>query len=171
MIKNFLKTLGIYERLYFVKRVGFGKLILNFIFQRVFRVNSHIPVSVNYTSTLIGKGLNFELTNKNFLSSLASSNSLYIQSLNGIYIGNGVLIASGVKIISANHSTSEDRESIVTNPIFIGENVWIGANAIVLPGVEIGDGCIVGAGSVVTKSFPESGLIIAGNPAKIIKRI
>lgn len=52
----------------------------------------------------------------------------------------------------------------------IGNNVFLGAGAIILPGVHIGDNVIIGAGSVVTKSFPE-GVVIAGNPAKIITQV
>lgn len=55
--------------------------------------------------------------------------------------------------------------------IIIGENCWVGANAMILPGVELrGHGIIVGAGSVVTKSFDEDYVLIAGNPAKIMKK-
>ena len=52
----------------------------------------------------------------------------------------------------------------------IGDNVWIGGNAVILPGVTLGDNVVVGAGAVVTKSFP-SNVAIAGNPAKVIKEI
>lgn len=78
------------------------------------------------------------------------------------------MFAPGVKIISANHDFLERTKFIKTSPIVIGNNVWLSANVIILPGVRIGNNCIVGAGSVVTKSFEEDNLIIAGNPAKII---
>ena len=54
--------------------------------------------------------------------------------------------------------------------IFIGNNVWIGANCCILPNVHIGDNCVIGAGSVVTKDIP-SNSVAAGNPAKVIKKI
>ena len=53
-------------------------------------------------------------------------------------------------------------------PITIGNNVWLGGGATILPGVTLGDNVVVGAGAVVTKSF-EDNVVIAGNPAKIIK--
>jgi len=52
----------------------------------------------------------------------------------------------------------------------LGERCWIGMNSIILPGVRLGDGTIVGAGSVVTHSFPGGQVMIAGNPAKIINK-
>jgi maltose O-acetyltransferase len=92
-----------------------------------------------------------------------------------VYIGDNVMLADGVRIIGGNHA--HDRVDIPMNkqgegvqkPIYIENDVWIGANSIVLTGVTIGQGSIIGAGSVVTKSIPEYS-IAAGNPAKIIKR-
>lgn len=55
-------------------------------------------------------------------------------------------------------------------PVIIGDNVWVGAGSCILPNVTIGNNCIIGANSVVTKSFPDN-CVIAGNPAKIIKQL
>jgi acetyltransferase-like isoleucine patch superfamily enzyme len=83
-------------------------------------------------------------------------------------IGDDTLIASGVKIIDHDHgkmASSKISEQLVTeSPVDIGCDVWIGVNAIILKGVSIGDGAVIGAGSVVTKSVP-SGEIWCGVPA------
>ena len=55
-------------------------------------------------------------------------------------------------------------------PIKIGKNCWLGGSVVVLPGVTIGDGCVIGAGAVVTKDIPENSLAV-GNPAKVIRTI
>lgn len=80
----------------------------------------------------------------------------------GIHISDESYIASGALIFSHDFSRSLKTDT------FIGKRCFIGANAIVLPGLKIGDSVIVGAGSVVTKDVPGH-CIVAGNPAKIIK--
>ena len=77
-------------------------------------------------------------------------------------------IAPGVKIISANHDQSDYYKLIKSRPIAIGSNVWIGANAVILPGITIGDNVIIGAGSIVTKSIPANSIAV-GNPCRVIK--
>ena len=94
---------------------------------------------------------------------------VFINGLGGVTIGNDCLIAYGTIITSATHDPSVEVMNHVTEakPITIGNNVWIGAGAIILPGVELADGIAVGAGSVVTKSFMEPNVILVGTPAKI----
>lgn len=70
--------------------------------------------------------------------------------------------------ISANHSADDLNEHVKSTPIRIGENVWLGANCVVLPGVQIGNNAIIGAGSVVTKDVATNS-IVGGVPAKLIK--
>ena len=108
------------------------------------------------------------LLNSNFVRSLIT-NRIYIQAINGIYIDASVLIGPDVKIISANHNFNDYKKWDNSDPIKINKNVWIGANSVILPGVNIGKNCIVGAGSIVTKSFEENS-IIGGNPAKLIRK-
>ena len=89
----------------------------------------------------------------------------------GISIGNDVFIGPKVNLITINHDPDpENRSATCGRPIVIEDKVWIGINATILPGVRIGYGAIVGAGSVVTRDVPPL-TIVAGNPARIIKRI
>ena len=89
----------------------------------------------------------------------------------GIEIGNDVFIAPKVNLITLNHEINPyERSTTTANPIKIGDRVWIGIAATVLPGVTIGDNSIVAAGAVVTKDVPPN-TIVAGNPAKAIKTI
>ncbi len=146
---------------------GIGLYLLNFFFQKLMRINSNIPVLVNFSSKVVGNDIVF-LRDRTTLVSLSVSGGVYIQAINGVTFGARILIAPGVKIISANHDKGENRKSIASERIVIGDDVWIGANAIILPKVNIADNCIIGAGAVVTKSIGTPGSIVAGNPAKVI---
>lgn len=93
------------------------------------------------------------------------------QDQGGITIGDNSLIGHNVVLATLNHDFEPShRGNLHPAPIVIGKNVWIGANATVCPGVTIGDGAIVAAGSVVTRDVPENTLV-GGVPAKIIRRI
>ncbi len=85
-----------------------------------------------------------------------------------ITIGKGATIARDVVIRDYDGHTIELPNYEIAKPIIIGENVWIGNRAIILKGVTIGDGAIIGAGTVVTKDVPKKAVVV-GNPAKIIK--
>lgn len=88
-----------------------------------------------------------------------------------ITIGDGAFIGHNVVLATINHDLNPKKRYIHHfAPITIGENVWIGANATVLPGVSIGDGAIVAAGAVVSKDVPEN-VVVGGVPARIIKHI
>lgn len=91
-----------------------------------------------------------------------------------VEIADNVRLAQNVVLTALNHNyenidTPISEQGVSTEEIYIGEGTWIGANAVVLPGVYIGKHCVVAAGSVVTKSVP-SHSVVAGNPAKIIKQ-
>jgi maltose O-acetyltransferase len=90
-----------------------------------------------------------------------------------IIIGNNVLLAPNVQIYAAHHPIDAATRLTMlelASPITIGDNVWIGGNAIVLPGITIGDNTVVGAGSVVTKDLPAN-VIAAGNPCRVLRAI
>ena len=96
---------------------------------------------------------------------------IYYQALGKIHLGKGTYIGPNVGLITSNHVIGNLDEHTIPKPIYIGERCWIGMNSVVLPGVELGDNTIVGACSVVTKSFKEGDCVIAGNPAKKIKSL
>lgn len=94
-----------------------------------------------------------------------------IQDQGGITIDDGALIGHNVVLATLNHSMiPKQRANLEPAPIHIGKNVWIGANAMVLPGVTIGDDAVIAAGAIVTKDVPAN-TIFGGIPAKKIKDI
>ena len=105
---------------------------------------------------------------------------VHISAIESVEIGNHVLIASHVYISDKSHGfydgTINDSDPLTppknraykVAPIKIGNNVWIGESVIIMPGVEIGEGCVIGAHSVVTKSIPKYSIAV-GSPAKVIK--
>lgn len=103
-------------------------------------------------------------------SSVLQRPGCYLQGNGGIYIGNYVLFASNIGVISANHDLYRRMEHN-NKEVIIDDYCWIGMNVVIMPGVHLGPCTIVGAGSIVTKSFPEGYCVIGGNPAKFIKEI
>ena len=89
-----------------------------------------------------------------------------------VHIGENAFIAPGVCIACAGHAVHpEDRMTYETSkPVHIGKNVWIGANSTILAGVHIGNGSVIGAGSVVTSDIPEN-VIAVGTPCKVLREI
>jgi acetyltransferase-like isoleucine patch superfamily enzyme len=92
-----------------------------------------------------------------------------------VTIGSHVNLAQGITITALNHNFENksqriDDQGVSTNPVVIEDDIWIGANAVVLPGVSIGHHSVVAAGAVVTKDVPPHTLV-AGVPAKIIKEL
>lgn len=85
-----------------------------------------------------------------------------------IIIGDNVAIGFETSIFSAAHDYSRLELPDIAKTVKIGDDVWIGGRCVILPGIEIGDGAVVGAGSVVTKNVAPY-TIVAGNPAKKIK--
>lgn len=88
-----------------------------------------------------------------------------------ITIGKNVLFAPAVTIATVGHPLDPKmREYMYTAPVTIGDDVWIGAGAVICPGVTIGSGSVIGAGSVVTTDIPENSLAV-GNPCRVLREI
>ncbi len=111
-------------------------------------------------------GKNIKLGKNVFINSCCR-----FQDNGGIEIGDKTMIGPNVTIVTLNHDINpETRVNAMPKPVKIGMNVWIGADCTILPGVTIGENSVIGAGSVVTKDVPDN-VVVAGNPAKLIKKI
>lgn len=135
----------------------------NFFMQKVIGYNRHVPFPVSHRNNIgIVSHIIFDPDDLNIFQNFGC----YFQAYDGyITIGHGTWIAPNVGIITQNHDINNLSKHEKAKNVVIGKNCWIGMNSMILPGVTLGDHTIVGAGSVVTKSFPEGNCIIMGNPA------
>lgn len=100
---------------------------------------------------------------------------LHTTVIGPVEIGSNVNLAQGIVVTALNHNFTDctkriDEQGVSTAKVTIGNDVWIGANATILPGVTIGNHCVVAAGAVVTKDVPPYSLV-GGVPAKILKKL
>lgn len=178
---------------YSLVRLFFSKIVTLLLFNRCALIR--LPIYIR-NSNLIewGSGLvtgvgcrfdAFEGTDKSKRRILIGRNVqindyVHIGSVSSVSIGNNVLIASKVFISDHNHGSYSGLEHsspeeppalrpIVSNPVVIEDNVWIGEFVSVLPGVKIGAGSIIGANSVVTSDIPSNSIAV-GVPARVIKK-
>lgn len=149
---------------------------------RSFRFGGHIATWLRFHTAKgfvdhLGKNVNIE-RNAEFGQrlSVGDNSGVGINSrLYGeIHIGRDVLMGPDCYIFTVNHAFTRvdipiiEQGSGEMRPVTIGDDVWIGARAIILPGITIGNHAIIGAGAVVTKDIPDYA-IVGGNPAKIIR--
>ena len=92
-----------------------------------------------------------------------------------VTIGHHVNLAQGITVTALNHKFENpyiriDEQGVSTKPVVIGNDIWVGANAVIPPGITIGDHSVIAAGAIVTKDVPPHSLV-AGIPAKVIKQI
>jgi acetyltransferase-like isoleucine patch superfamily enzyme len=144
-----------------------GFYLTDFLFRKILRQNSGVKWPVHHTSTIhspdkIIKGRDVFP---------GDSPGVYINAINGFKIGDYSNIAPNVGIISANHDFVNNDVHVDAGPIEVGRFCWIGMGAVILPAVQLGDFTIVGAGSIVNKSFPEGYCVVSGNPARIIRQL
>lgn len=102
-----------------------------------------------------------------------SNHNLIILDANTVEFGDNVFIAPNCGFYTAGHpidASTRNKGLEYAKKIKVGNDVWIGGNVVVLPGVTIGDNCVIGAGSVVNKDIPANSIAV-GNPCKVIKTI
>lgn len=127
-------------------------------------------IRINIYAPLCGEEYAVEIGSGCYIGSGCS-----ILARDKIIIENDVLMASNILISSENHGIDPESpipymdQKLSGAEVFIGEGTWIGQNVIILPGVRIGKKCVIGAGSVVTKSLPDYSIAV-GNPAHIVKK-
>jgi len=135
-------------------------------------LGDHVSIAHNSilfcTGIIAQKGTGITIGDRTGISARA-----YFAGQGGITIGNDVIMGPNVQVFSENHAFADPtltikEQGVIKDPVVIGNNCWIGGGATILAGVHIGDGCVVAAGSVVTKSVAANS-IVAGVPAKVIK--
>lgn len=116
---------------------------------------------------------NFGGSHVHFGSNVYANFNLTLVDDTHIYVGNNTMFGPNVTVATAGHPILPElrQQGYQYNaPIHIGENCWIGAGALILPGITIGDNVVIGAGSVVTKDIP-SNVVAVGNPCRILREI
>ncbi|MES2107458.1 MAG: acyltransferase [Bacteroidota bacterium] len=139
------------------------------------------PLGINYGAITIGKKCEIQTGTiiKSFGGQIRIGQNVFlgeyvvIYGHGGVDIGKGTLVAMHTTIVSSNHTIPDQTTTIrsqpdIPLPVHIGADVWIGAGCRILGGVRINDGCVVGAGSVITKDLPAYAICV-GNPAKVIR--
>lgn len=104
-------------------------------------------------------------------TSIGENSWIFSSPNGGVHIGNDVNVAANLYMIDSNHCFKKGelirKQPIDSAPIFIGNDVWIGANVTIIKGARVGDGCVIGACSLVNSSITEE-KIVAGVPARVI---
>lgn len=143
-----------------------SRVLYYWFVQKIARVNSHVPWPVHPTTFVSAPSKIIRGSRTPGLS-----RGCHIDGRNGIQFGKNVWVGPRVSIISMNHDLHDFTTYQFAESITIGDNSWLGTGSIILPGVRLGEHTIVAAGAVVTHSFPEPNQILAGVPAKRVRKI
>lgn len=148
------------------RELSFYRIMKCWIVQKIFRINSQVPWPVHYTTIVMAPEKIVRGTR-----TPGFAPSCFLDGRNGIKFGKNVWVGPKVSIISMDHDVNDYHNYSIDRPIIIGDNCWIAANVVILPGIEIGEHTIIAAGAIVTKSFLEGNQIIGGNPARRLKAL
>lgn len=184
----YYSVLGIRDSLYCRAKIGTYKSSWRFWGLPLFSMHkgSAIVVGDNFVACGVASRNSIGVNQKVIIKTTSANASIFIgdnvgvsgcsiSSAVSISIGDGTLIGSGVLITdndahAVHPDLRKDNAYTLSRPVVIGRNVFVGARAIILKGVNIGDGTVIGAGSVVTKNIPAMS-IAAGNPAVVVGQI
>lgn len=180
-IKFFLKFIGIGSLSYYKRKQFYKYGIKSEIASDYLQLMNPQNISIGNKTTILS-GYRLAVYGDSRNSNISIGDNCYIgfgfsalcSATGKILIGNDVLCASNICITNENHGMNPELaisymdQELMTSDVIIGDGCWIGQNVCILPGVRIGKQCIIGAGSIVTKSAPDYSML-AGNPASIIK--
>lgn len=170
-----------------LNKVSYGKNLKLIGFPFIFRfkrakivIGNNCRINSNFWSNFLGLYQRTIIVAKKKAEVVIGNNvgisGTTIYAWEGVSVGDKTIIGANTKIfdndfhpLDAEARLKNDMSAVVPKPVTIGKNVFIGCNSIILKGTTIGDNCVIGAGSVVSGIF-ENDCIIAGNPAKVIKR-
>ncbi len=147
--------------------MGWYWALRSILLQKILGFNRSVPYPVSHRIAIQNwRNLEFDPDDLNNFQHFGC----YFQCFSAkVVIGKGTYIAPNVGLITTNHDPMDPARHLPGSDIVIGKNCWVGMNAVILPGVELGDHTVVGAGAVVTKSYPEGRCVLGGVPAKKIK--
>lgn len=165
---NFCYTRIVFGKAFLVRRPLYIRVIGRVTTGRGLMVGPASIIDVLAKDAVLSFGHNVKINHR-----------FHVGVISRIEIGNNVLIGSNVTIIDHNHGLYDGIEQshpcqvpvdrlLHSQPIIIGERVWIADNVVIMPGVEVGNGSVIGAGAIVTSNVPPNSMV-AGVPAKIIK--
>lgn len=162
-MKDFLRGLYYYSLNNFFLKIPFWWIRKKIL--KLFGYKIHDSAFVHVGCVVFGKGYRLEVGKNTTINA-----DCVLDARSKLKIGSGCSISRGVTFITQSHDYNSENFALIDGPVTIGNYVWIGSNAIILPNVKIANNCVIGAGSVVTKDCGVSGVYV-GNPAKMIKRI
>lgn len=119
-----------------------------------------VTILPGYTATSIEK--------IRFGSDVLLSHGVFLQGAGGLMFGSRIMVGPSVSFITAGHDLATREPT--TAPISIEDGVWVGANAMILPGVTVGKGAVVAAGAVVSRDVPPN-VVVAGVPARVLSGV
>ena len=170
-----MQQVTILHLLKIIRMIKFVKKI--FSNYRINRYRKKCIHQVTRQAAKVGKGIKINykshVTSNTYIGDNAGINGVIISGSGKVIIGNNFHCGSECLIMTQNHNYDSGKtipydDTYIVKDVIIGDNVWFGSRVTILPGIEIGEGAIVQAGAVVSKSIPKFG-ISGGNPAKVFK--